>query len=178
MRLLVSFGLCIVLVVTGVALAFSISCKKQNSCAGLVCLNKGSCTDGFCVCAVGVGGDTCQDIFRKSYDNTYGGTANVNSAHITYRLVFSIPPVTTDFVTMALTVETGGGGATNIPLLPIVLSNPTATMGSFNITATTANGATYSGSGTLYAKTASLTLYKTVGSSTDTTWVCANFPVQ
>ncbi len=171
--------------VSGLAIALSVlvlslytSCKKQNNCTGLVCLNKGTCSDGFCVCPTGVGGDTCEAIFKDSYANTYGGSANVNTAHIGYLLVFSIPAAPVDFVTMALTVENGASHATNIPVLPLVLINPTSTQGNFNITPTTANGATYTGTGTVYAKLASLTLYKTATSGTDTTYICSNFAVQ
>ena len=178
MKSLARFILGLTIAIGFFAASLYTSCKKQNNCAGVSCMNKGHCADGFCVCPTGVGGDTCENIFKKSYANTYGGTAYVNTNHIAYRLVFSIPSTATDFVTMALTVESGSGAATNIPVLPVVLVNPTSTVGNFNITATTINGATYTGSGTLYAKLASLTLNKTVTSGIDTTYICSNFPVE
>ncbi len=178
MRPFVRFVFCLVISAGVVTLSLYTSCKKNNNCSGVNCQNKGTCSDGFCICPAGVGGDTCQSIFKESFANTYGGSAGVNTVHIPYLLVFSIPPTPVDFTTMALTVKTGGGGATNIPLLRVVLNSPTATVGNFSIPTTTINGATYSGNGILYAKYASLTLYKTVTSGTDTTYICNSFPVQ
>ncbi len=178
MRSSVRVVLTVVILAGILTLSLYTSCKKQNNCSGVVCLNKGTCSDGFCICPTGVGGDTCESIFADFYANTYGGTANVNTGHIPYLLVFSIPAGTNDFTTMALTVKNGAGGATNIPTLHVVLNSPTATIGNFNIPTTTINGATYSGNGILYAKLASLTLYKTVTSGTDTTYICNNFPAQ
>jgi len=164
---------------TGViTLSLYTSCTKQNNCNGVHCQNKGSCSDGFCICPTGVSGDTCQTIFADLYANTYSGTGNVNTGHIPYKLVFSIPSGSNDFTTMALTIKNSTGSATNIPTLRVVLNNPTATTGVFNIPTATINGVTYSGNGTLYPKLASLTLYKVVTSGTDTTYICNNFPVQ
>ncbi len=159
-------------------LMFYASCKKQDNCSGVACVNTGYCADGFCVCPTGVGGDTCENVFRKAFANTYAGSANVNTAHKNYRLVFSIPATTSNYVAMQLTLQDGAGGATSIPVLPLTLSNPTLTTGNFNITSTTVGGYTYTGNGTVYAKLASLTLYKTPASGVDTTYICTNFAVQ
>ena len=178
MRLFVRFILCLVISAGVLTLSLYTSCKKNNNCSGVHCQNKGTCSDGFCVCPAGVSGDTCQEVFKDSYANTYGGSASVNTVHIPYLLVFSIPATPTDFVTMALTVENGAGSATNIPTLRVVLNNPSETVSNFSIPTTTINGVTYSGNGTLAAKLASLTLYKTGPSIADTTYICNNFPAQ
>ena len=178
MRSFVRIALSAILAVLVSGLLFYTSCKKQDNCEGVTCFHTGFCADGFCVCPTGVGGDTCQNIFREYYDNKYVGTANVNTAHKSYRLVFSIPASTSSFVTMQLTVQDGAGGATNIPVLPIVLNNPSPTVANFNITSTTVGGYTYTGSGKVYAKLASLTLHKTPAAGADTTYICTDFAVQ
>ena len=178
MKLIVRVAVSILFALMFSGTLFYASCKKGDNCAGVSCMHTGTCSDGFCVCPTGVGGDTCQKIFREYYDNKYVGTANVNTAHITYRLVFSIPATTSNFVSMQLSVQTGAGGATNIPVLPLVLNNPTSTVGNFNITPTTVGGYTYTGTGTVYAKLASLELHKTPAAGADTTYICTNFAVQ
>ena len=154
------------------------SCTKPDNCKGVVCKNKGTCADGFCVCPSGVGGDTCQTIYRNFYDNKYAGTANVNTAHIGYTLIFSVPTTATNFLSMSLKVVKSASGLSDIPALPIALKPAAnATKADFTVTAVTSGGFTYTGTGVLYAKQASLTLYKTPVAGADTTFICTDFIV-
>ncbi len=176
MRSVLPAGLFMVLVFAIAGVIMHSSCKKTDNCAGVVCQHNGKCGDGFCMCPSGVGGDTCQTIFCNLYDNKYAGSANVNTAHIGYTLIFSVPATTTSFLSMSLSVVKSSNGSTTIPVLPVVLnSTSTATNANFNITPTTVGGFTYSGTGILYAKQASLTLYKTPAAGADTTYICTNF---
>ena len=176
MRSVVRVGLSLVPVLATALLVVHSSCKRDDNCKGVVCQHKGTCSSGFCVCPSGVGGDTCQTIYSHLYDNKYSGTANVNTAHIGYTLIFSVPANAASFRSMSLSVIKGTGGASNIPVLPVVLGTTTNSISAdVSIAATTIGGATYSGNGTLYANQGSLTLTKTQAGTPDTTYVCANF---
>ena len=171
------FGMMLAFVVLGLVLYSS--CKRGNNCDGVLCVNTGHCADGFCVCPTGTGGDSCEITFRTLYANKYAGSANVNTAHLGYTLVFSVPPSAVGFLSMELTVLKTAGGATDIPSLPLLLSSSaTATSGPFTISPVTINGTTYNGTGVLYAKAMSMTLYKSRPGVIDTTYVCDNFVLQ
>src|SRR5580658_8335639 len=77
---------------------WSTSCSK-DACKGVTCLNYGTCGGGICRCDSGLGGPTCEIIYRNLYANTYLGNGTDDSGHqyINNTLVFATGTDTTNF---------------------------------------------------------------------------------
>lgn len=133
------------------------SCN-QDECKDVVCQNGGTCTEGKCTCPSGVGGTNCETIYRTGYTNTYKGNGTDNATpagtYTDWRMTFST--VGTDLTKMEIVLKDN----TSAPVvtLPITLSAMTATGSVFTITSTSANGATYTGTGNVSNSIASMTL--------------------
>lgn len=133
------------------------SCSKDE-CKDVVCQNGGTCSEGNCTCPTGVGGTNCETIYRTTFANTYVGNGVDNgtpsNSYTNWRMTFS--NVGTDLTKMEIVLKDN----TSAPVvtLPVVLSNFGTTGTVFTITSTVANGATYTGTGTVSGSIASMTL--------------------
>jgi hypothetical protein len=154
------------------------SCSK-DACKGVTCQNGGTCSGGNCVCPTGTTGNNCETIYRLSFDHTYVGTGsdNTGGTYTNFRMVFSTPSSSTDFVTMNLTIQDATGGSAGVPVLTITLSSFSTSGANYTITSTTNAGLTYTGTGTISATSASMTLQE-AGSGTTTTYTFSNFAKQ
>jgi hypothetical protein len=58
------------------------SCTKE-ACNGITCLNKGVCKAGRCICIEpqGIGGNSCEIVYKKIYAGTYVGITHGNPGH-------------------------------------------------------------------------------------------------
>lgn len=133
------------------------SCSK-DACAGVTCLNTGTCNSGVCVCPTGTGGNNCEKLYRKLYAYTYKGTS-------TYDIIGADPNNTlafeaandTPFTKMQLVWTNPGHG---IYRLPVVLTTTAATGANFVIPATPIDTFTYDGTGSINGTTVSMTITK------------------
>jgi hypothetical protein len=180
MKSIKHIALTVVLTVSAFCAVLYTSCSK-DACKGVTCQNGGTCSGGNCTCPVGTSTtDNCTTIYRSSYNNTYAGTGtdNTGGTYTNFRMVFSTPSSSTDFVTMNLTIEDATGGSAGVPVLTVVLSNFTASGSAFTVTSTTsASGLTYTGTGSISATSATLTLQE-AGSGSTTTYSFSNFAKQ
>jgi hypothetical protein len=128
------------------------SCKKDDPCDDVVCLNGGTCNDGSCACATGFEGTTCGTEVRAKFVGVYNGnfscpgnnsTVNMtisNSAQGITSVVFSdgfdtwVGTVSSSSVNIATQTITGGTTisgtgqlAGNILTLNLNLSGTTCT---------------------------------------------------
>jgi hypothetical protein len=169
MKLLKYITLGIALTLSVFSIAIYSSCTKET-CKGITCLNNGSCNGGTCYCKPGMGGGNCEVIYRKKYAATYGGNAHydvsvldtglVDSNFSAYSeanhlLVFMAGADTTNFNKMQLVWSRPAKAAVSIDVL---LANNTTNGSTFTITPVTVDTFTYSGSGNVNGKTASLNL--------------------
>ena len=150
------------------------SCTKDD-CKGVTCLNGGTCSGGTCTCKSGIGGNSCETIYRNSYANQYKGTGtdNTGSTYTNFKLGFTTGTDTSDYTKMQLSVITSSGSA--YVTVPIVLSANTASGSVFTVTSTTIDTLTYTGSGTVSASTATLTLTESAPHSGAIIYTFANF---
>jgi hypothetical protein len=130
------------------------SCSKDG-CKGVTCLNGGTCGGGICSCPTGLGGNNCQTVYRLLYANTYEGIAtyDIIRADTNNTMVFTAG-LDSNYTEMKLVWN----DTTSHITMPIVLSDNSANGSVFTITATTVDTITYTGSGTVNAIVASLTL--------------------
>lgn len=146
------------------------SCSK-SACSGVTCLNTGTCTGGMCTCPTGAGGNNCQTIYRLTYANpssTYVGfgAKDTGSLHPdSATMVFTTPPDTI-YSNMTLAIRDSSNHI--FAVLPITLTNNSASGSTFVLRGTVALDTTVirSGSGSISATTASLNL--TIRDNTDT----------
>lgn len=120
------------------------SCKKDDPCDDVVCMNGGTCNDGSCACATGYEGSTCATEVRAKFVGTYNGT-------------FTCPGNT---ATINMTISNSAAGITSV-----VISDGfdnwigTVSGSSVNIaTQTISGGTTISGNGQLAGNILTLNL--------------------
>jgi hypothetical protein len=144
---------------------WSTSCSKDG-CKGVTCLNYGTCAGGICQCDTGLGGPTCEIVYRNLYANTYIGNGTDDSGHqyFSNTLAFTTGTDTSNFNTMQLT-WTNPGGIT-VDFGQIMLSNNLASGSNFTVTQTsvitvisgTVDTFTFSGGGSVNGNVASISL--------------------
>lgn len=147
-----------ILLSTGIFSAVLYSSCNKDACKGVTCINNGTCGGGVCNCPTGVGGTNCERIYRKSYANTYKGIARWDIIHNDpdNTLAFNVPN-DTSFSHMTL-VWTNPGSP--IISLPVTITNASANGANFTVNTTQVDTFTYTGTGSVNATTASLTLTK------------------
>jgi hypothetical protein len=138
------------------------SCSKSSTdpCSSVTCKNGGVCSSGACVCKSGYGGVYCDTAYRTLYANTYKGNGQDNgtptNTYSNYTLTL-INPNDTNYISMTATGKFSDG--TVHFTAPIILSNFSLTgTTTFTLASTTYNGFIYTGTGTVSATSASLTL--------------------
>ena len=143
------------------------SCTK-DACKGTTCLNTGTCSGGICSCPTGVGGNNCEIVYRNSYVNIYEGngkcdtllpdsssTVKTSQGFVNSTLTFDTSG-TTSLVNMNMTLR-DSLGLVNM-MFSITLGNLTANGSTFSIEPTAINGLHFSGTGTISATVATLSL--------------------
>ncbi len=120
------------------------SCKKDDPCDNVVCLNGGTCSDGSCTCATGYEGTTCETEIRAKFIGIYNGT-------------FSCPGVNT---TINMTISNSAIGITSV-VFSDGADTWTGTVSGSSVsisTQTISGGTTISGSGQLAGNILTLSL--------------------
>ena len=172
-------------IILGAALAIGAFCTviytscSKDACKGVTCQNGGTCSGGNCTCVVGYGGTNCEIIYRTTYTNTYqgNGTDNTGGTYTNFRLVLTANG--TDVTKMTLAIQDATGGSAGVPILTIDLSNFTSTGSSFTVESNASvSGLTYTGSGTISATSASLSLVETPTTGSATTYTFNNMAKQ
>ncbi len=134
------------------------SCTK-DACKGVTCLNSGTCDGGTCTCPSGIGGNTCETVYRSLYNNNYvgNGTDNDGYTYTNWKLAYSAGTDTSDYTKMSLFIYDNTNTLAIPKQLPVVLTN-FGTSSTYNITSTVNDTNTYSGTGTISATAASISL--------------------
>ena len=167
MKIFKQIAVAAIVMISVVGAALYTSCSKDN-CKSVTCLNGGSCGGGQCSCPTGIGGSECQTVYRLLYSNTYTGNGSDDTGKIygNYRMIFSTP-LDSIYDNMNLAITDSSGHTYNT--FTITLSNNTASGSNFTINpfqGTAPDTATYTGTGSISATTASLNLTKKYGDST------------
>ena len=155
------------------------SCTK-DACKGVTCQNTGTCSGGTCTCPSGVGGFSCETVYRTNYTNTYKGNGSATGAADT--LSYANSSMTfgasdTVLTKMSLSLQTNANAG--LPsTYTVVLANNTATGSTFTIQPATVDSFTFTGTGTVTPSTASMTIVKTKVTGTSTTFTFSSMTKQ
>ncbi len=120
------------------------SCKKDDPCDDVVCMNGGTCNDGSCSCATGYEGGTCATEVRAKFIGTYNGT-------------FTCPGNTS---TINMTINNSAAGITSV-VISDGFDNWIGTVSGSSVTIATqtiGGGTTISGNGQLAGNILTLNL--------------------
>lgn len=130
------------------------SCNK-DACKDVVCKNGGTCVSGTCSCPFAYSGTNCETEVRSTYYNTYkgNGTDNDGMTYTGWSLKFY--KVGDDAKTLGMDLLTN----TNLSVAALTVTLQSAT--TFNVVGQTIAGTAFTGSGSINATTASLTLVAT-----------------
>ena len=141
------------------------SCTKDE-CKSVTCLNGGTCSGGSCTCKSGIGGNSCETVYRNLYANNYQGTATDNGGftYTNHRLNVTTGNDTSDYTKMS--VQWASATNNGIVTLPVVISNNTASGSVFTVTRTTVDSFTYTGTGTISASAINMTLTEATPNTT------------
>jgi len=133
------------------------SCSK-DACKGVTCLNNGTCSGGNCTCPSGIGGNSCETVYRTLYAYSYvgNGTDNFGGTYTSNKLTFTTGSDTTDYTKMSMQWFDHAGAS--VVTLPITLSNNTSNGSNFSVVMTVVDTFTYTGTGTISGNTVSLSL--------------------
>ena len=160
MKYIKQLALCAVLTISAFCALMYSSCQK-DTCKGVTCLNKSTCSAGSCQCPVGISGANCETVYRKMYDHVYQGSSpDPNNASDSTNTLTFIPDEldTANYNTMHMRwTDT----AAVIVDLPITLANNSASGSVFTIESTNAGNVIYSGGGTISSTSVTMTLKET-----------------
>lgn len=160
------------------------SCTK-DACKQTTCLNTGTCKGGICTCPTGIGGASCETVFRQVYAGTYSGNAIFGTAQVINNTVTLTDPGNTltftpgndtvNFNTMSVEWQGHLRASVNFAIL---LTNNSSTGSTFMINATTIDTNTYQGTGSVNGTIASLNLVETHPHSPALTITLSSFTKQ
>lgn len=157
----IKFLLAGVFLVLGVVFSGLYTSCTKDVCKGVTCINRGTCSAGNCNCKKGVGGLSCEVIYRDLYaGKMYKGTGTSDSGFTYIDNTFTFTAgVDSDYTKMSIAWNNFGPQVINFA---ITLSDSSTTSGStFIIDKTDVDSFTYNGSGSVNSTTASLTLTRT-----------------
>lgn len=131
------------------------SCSK-DACKGVTCINKGLCSGGNCTCQKGIGGLSCELIYRDAYANLYkgSGTSDSGDIYIDNTMTFT-SGADSDYTQMQVAWNNFGP---HIITMPITLANFSSSGATFTVTSTKIDTVTYTGTGTVSSTSASMNL--------------------
>ncbi len=140
------------LLTMGALSAVTYTACNKDACKDVVCQNGGVCNDGNCSCTFAYTGTKCESEVRASYYNTYKGNGvdNEGDTYTNWRIKFYA--VGTDAKVMGMDLADGNNA--NVASLTVTLQSATT----FTVNSATVQGVAYTGSGTVDATKASLTL--------------------
>ncbi len=140
------------LLTLGAFSAITYTACNKDECKDVVCQNGGTCTDGTCACPFAYTGANCETEVRSNYYKTYKGNGSDNEGDTYTNFGLRFRKIGTDAKVMGMELLDN----TNDPLVDLNVTLQTAT--TFTVTSKTEDGTTYTGSGTVDATKASLTL--------------------
>lgn len=138
---------------------FYSSCAKDQ-CGAIQCINHGMCNNGACRCLPGTGGANCQTIYRDAYRGMYRGLPpNDSTSTNTHSLEFRYTDGDTLYKEMDLLwIDENNQTVANVQ---INFMEQSLTSSTFSVVPTTAGGVTYSGTGTVNDRTATVQMKRT-----------------
>lgn len=154
------------LLTVGAFSAITYTACNKDACSGVTCNNGGTCSGGNCTCPTGVAGTHCDTLLKVTYSNSYKGNgydnATPSNSYTGWTLKFGTTS-STDPTAMTLDVLDNN----NVPQLAFTIHLTSNT--AFTVDAKTSSSFNYSGSGTISASIASLTLTEAATSGVSTT---------
>lgn len=158
----------------GVFFGVSYSSCSKDSCKGVTCINNGQCGGGVCMCKAGVGGLNCELIYRDIYSNTYKGSGGPDDSGRLYHDNIFTFTATADSDYQAMSMVWTNPGVHTVSF-PVKLTHNASSGSTFTLSSATVDTFSFSGSGSITANVASVTIVETHPHSTPITITLNNF---
>lgn len=145
-------------IVLGVFWAATYTSCTKDACKAVSCANGGTCGGGVCSCPNGIGGASCEIVYRQLYANVYEGSWKGDTGTFYNNTLNFTAGNDSNYNKMQLAWSNPGKQTVNFP---VTLTNNSSTGSNFTLGSATIDTFTYTGTGSVNSTVASVTLTET-----------------